>query len=575
MCASAAPPNPPPTQRSEILRVVPKRKVLPLRGGSGEAGEGVSAADAPAETSSAASRHLPLWGRIAPLAAGLAAGLAHPPFGLLPGLLGYALMLRLIEADGPRPLRAAFLRGWLAGLGYFAVSVWWIVEPFMVDAREQGWMAPFGLAFLAGGLALFWGAAALVYRASRPRGFLRVLAFAGCLSGFEWLRGHVLTGFPWDLPGESWRAGSAPSQFASLVGAYGLTWITLAIASAPAVLFDRRDLRARATALGLALAALATLYGFGLARLSHAAPISPAAPLIRVVQADIDQKQKWRPENLNQIFATYLQLTDRPATRRPDVVVWPEGALPAVIDELIAPGLPYAAALTQALAPGQTLLMGANRAEPGGGGKWRYFNSLVAFRREGAGLRVTGVYDKHRLVPFGEYMPLGKLASKVGFRSLVHMSDDFTAGPPPQPLAPAGVAPFQPLICYEALFPGLTREGGRRAGLRPAWILNISNDAWFGQTSGPLQHLNIASYRAIEEGLPIVRATPTGVSAVIDAYGRTLPGARLGLSAFGVIDARLPPALAPTPFARWNDDLFLVLLLASVGATIGSRVRRA
>jgi apolipoprotein N-acyltransferase len=504
--------------------------------------------------------------------AGLAAGLAHPPFGLLPGLLGYALMLRLVEAPAERPLRQAFFRGWLSGVGYFAVCIWWIVEPFMVDAETQGWMAPFALVFLAGGLALFWGAAALVHRALKPRGFLRVLAFAGALSGFEWLRGHVLTGFPWDLPGESWRAGSAPSQMAAVVGSYGLSWITIALAAAPAVLFDRRDRRARAAALGVALAALAGLYGFGWARLARPAPAAPHAPLLRIVQANIDQKQKWRPENLDQIFATYLALSSRPG--RPDIVVWPEGALPAVIDELLAPGLPYAPAMAAALTPGSTLLMGANRVDFGPGGRLRYFNSLVAFRRDGADLRVTGHYDKHRLVPFGEYMPLGDLATRVGFRSLVHMPDDFTAGPPPAPLAPAGVPAMQPLICYEALFPGLVREGARRTGARPAWILNISNDAWFGRTSGPLQHLNMASYRAIEEGLPIVRATPTGVSAVIDAHGRIVPHARLGLGAFGVVDARLPPALDATPYVRWNDAIFGLMLLASVGVGVWNLARR-
>jgi apolipoprotein N-acyltransferase len=548
--------------------------MLPPRGSSGEAGEGGSAQKSRREPTLAPDR-LPRWARtLLAVLAGLLAGFAHPPFGLLPGLLGYALMLWLLDAPAPRPLRQAFFRGWLAGLGYFAVCVWWIVEPFMVDAREQGWMAPFGLVFLAGGLALFWGAAALVYRALKPRGFLRVLVFAGCLAGFEWLRGHVLTGFPWDLPGESWRAGSAPSQFAAVVGAYGLSWITVAIAAAPAVLFDARPRAARAAALGAALAALAGLYGFGLVRLAHAAPVSPTAAVVRVVQANIDQKTKWRPENLNQIFATYLDLTRRPAARTPDVVVWPEGALPAVINELMAPGLPYAPALAAALAPGQTVVMGVNRAEPGPDGKARYFNSLMAFRREDERLRVTGVYDKYRLVPFGEYMPLGDLATKVGFRSLVHMPDDFTAGPPPRPLAPAGVPAFQPLICYEALFPGLVREGARRSAVRPSWILNISNDAWFGQTSGPLQHLNIASYRAIEDGLPIVRATPTGVSAVIDAYGRVQPGARLGLGGFGVIDAPLPPALQPTPYARWNDKLFAILLLVSVSVAILNRVQR-
>jgi len=507
------------------------------------------------------------------LAAGLAAASAHPPFGVLAGLLGYAVMLRLVDAPGPRPLRQAFFRGWLAGLGYFALSVCWIVEPFLVDAKTQGWMAPFALALMSGGLALFWGAASAAYRATRARGFARLLVFAGCLAGAEWLRGHLFSGFPWNLPGETWRAGSAPSQAASLVGAYGLTWVTLALAAAPAVLFDARSRRARGAALALAAVVLAALYAFGLARLGHAAPVPLDAPSVRIVQADIDQKDKWRPENLDQIFQTYLALTRRPAAEKPDLVVWPEGALPAVIDDLLAPGRPYGPALAEALAPGQTLMMGVNRAGRGPDGGALYFNSLAAFRREPEGLRLAGLYDKHHLVPFGEYMPAAELATRVGFRSLVHMPEDFTAGPPARPMVVAGLAPLQPMICYEALFPGLAGRGDGSAGLRPAWILNVSNDAWFGKASGPLQHLNLASYRAIEQGLPMVRSTPTGVSAVIDAYGRTRPGARLGLGDFGVIDTRLPPGLPPTFYVRHGDLPFLGMLALS--AVLAASRRRA
>lgn len=507
------------------------------------------------------------------LLAGLAAGLAHPPFGVLPGLLGYALLLVLLTADGPRPRRSAFFRGWLAGLGYFAISMFWITEPFMVDAKNQGWMAPFALVMMAGGLALFWGVAGLLYRVLNPRGFARVLVFAGCLAGLEWLRGHIFTGLPWNLPGETWRAGSAPSQAAAVFGAYGLSWITVAIAASPAILATPGAARTRAAVLGVALLALGGLYGFGSWRLDHAAAPAANAPLVRVVQANIDQKDKWRPENLELIFSTYLDLTHRPAPATPAIVVWPEGALPAVVDELLAPGSPYGPRLRDALLPGQTLLMGANRAGRGPTGTTLYFNSLIALTRDAELLRVSGIYDKHRLVPFGEFMPLGELATKVGFRSLVHMPDDFTAGPPPRPIAPPGMPALQPLICYEALFPGFTREAIRRSGVRPDWILNVSNDAWFGATSGPLQHLNIASYRAIEEGLPIVRATPTGVSAVIDAYGRVLPGARIGLGGFGVIDARLPAALPSTPFSKLGESLFGALLLLSATAAMRYRVR--
>jgi apolipoprotein N-acyltransferase len=212
--------------------------------------------------------------------------------------------------------------------------------------------------------------------------------------------------------------------------------------------------------------------------------------------------------------------------------------------------------------------MGANRAEVVAG-KPRYYNTLIAFRRDPAALRVVGVYDKYRLVPFGEYLPMGDLAGRLGIRSLVHMPDDFSPGPKPRPLSPPGVPPVQPLICYEALFPGLAGHGPR-----PAWMLNVSNDAWFGQTSGPLQHLNMASYRAIEQGLPIIRATPTGVSAVIDAQGRILPGKRLGLGAFNVIDARLPAALPPTLYSRIGDRGFAALLVLSAGAWLAGRRRR-
>lgn len=501
-----------------------------------------------------------LYAALTALAAGIAAALAHPPFGLLPGLLGFSLLLLRLEGVSGRARRSAFGIGWLAGLGYFGVSTFWIAEPFLVDARVHGWMAPFAVVLMAGGLALFWGAAGLAYRWARPRGGWKPLVFAGLFAGAEWLRGHVLTGLPWNLVGEAWRAGGAPSQAAAVVGVYGLTWITLAIAATPAVLMLPVRRTSQAAALTLAGITLTTLYAGGAGRLAAAARIHPPAdaPLIRIVQADIDQKEKWKPENLEGVFNDYVALTARPSARRPDVVIWPEGALPAVIDDVISPESPLAPRLRDAVAPGQILLMGANRATltPDG---WRYYNTLIAFRRDGPALGVAGVYDKHKLVPFGEFMPLGDLADWLGIRSLVRMPEDFTPGPRPRPLNLPGLPPVQPLICYEALFPGLG------VGPRPAWILNISNDAWFGQATGPWQHLNIASYRAIEEGLPMIRSTPTGVSAVIDAQGRLVPGQSLGLGRAGVIDARLPPPASPTLYSLWGDAPLVVLLLISAG----------
>jgi len=510
------------------------------------------------------------------LASGLAAGLAHPPFGLLPGLLGFGLMMRLVDEAAPaRPLRSAFLRGWLAGVGYFATGVWWVTEPFQVDPG-QTWMAPFALVFMAAGLALFWGAAAALYRWSRPRGFGRVIAFAGALATLEWARGHVLTGFPWNLPGEAWPAGSPPSQAAAVMGVYGLTWLTVLLAAIPALAFDAAPRARRAVAVGLAVLGTAALYAGGALRLAHARPLDEPRPVIRIVQANIDQKEKWRPENLSQVVATYTALSRAPAQVSPDVVIWPEGALPAVINDLLAPGSPYVGLIADALEPGQTLMMGANRAEAGPNGQDRYFNSLIAMRRDAEGLRVTGIYDKWRLVPFGEFLPLGKIASQIGLRSLVRMPDDFTGGAFPRPLTPDGLPPVQPLICYEALFPRITAKAGEAAGIRPRWIVNVSNDAWFGFTSGPLQHLNMAAYRAIEEGLPMVRATPTGVSAVIDAFGRIAPKSRLELGKMGIIDASLPPRLQATLYSRFAECVFGVMLLFSalcMGATRFAKVQ--
>lgn len=498
------------------------------------------------------------------LAAGAAAALACPPFGVLPGLLGYGLMMLLADAaPEARPLRAAFWRGWLAAFAYFLIGCWWVAEAFMVDARGQGWMAPFAVMLLPAGIGLFWGAGLALYKALGATGPWRFLSFAGCLSIAEWLRGNVLTGFPWNLAGETWRAGSAPSQAASAVGAYGLTFVTIAIAAGLASWIGPGTRRSRLAPVGVSVLALAALYGFGAWRLSGAAAPDPHAPTVRVVQADVKQEAKYYEASFQSIFGRYLALTARPAARAPDIVVWSEGAVPAEAGALLRPGSWTAEAIRAAMHPGQTLLMGTYRADERGA-KEIYFNSLVSVRAKEDGLEITGLYDKYRLVPFGEYLPAESILQPLGFKDLTHIGDSFSAGPPPAPITPVGVPAVQPLICYEALYPGFTGAGARRSGTRARWIVNVSNDAWFGPTSGPLQHLNMASYRAIEEGLPMVRATPTGVSAIIDAYGRTVPGARLGLDAFGVIDSPLPAALNNTTYSRLGEAAFGVMVLFSL-----------
>ena len=495
------------------------------------------------------------------LGAGTATALAHPPFGVLPGLLGYPLLMILSErSDRPR---GAFWMGWLAGFAYFFIGCWWVAEAFFVNP-EQAWMAPFAASLLPAGLGLFWAAACGLYRRFAPIGVVRVLLFAALFCAAEWLRGHVLTGFPWNPAGASWRAGGAMSQFASVVGVYGLSLLTVAAVSALGTLLGPGLWRGRWLAAGLGLVALVAVGVGGMMRLGGA-DLRFTDTVVRIVQANVDQESKWTPEAYRSIVDRYLRLTAqptaRPTGRTPDVVVWPEGSLPAADYQVFAPGA-EGEGIASALRPGQTLLMGLSRgeADPAAPEGARYYNSLFALHDEGgAGLRVAAVYDKLRLVPFGEYLPLGLLMTRVGVRSLVHVPSDFSAGPTPAPISLPGAPPVQPLICYESLYPGFTPG----ATGRPAWIVNASNDAWFGKTSGPRQHLNLASYRAIETGLPIARATPTGISAMIDPWGRVVDGDRLEPGVMGVIDARLPEPTAATPYGRLGDWPFGLALLTS------------
>ncbi len=498
-------------------------------------------------------------------AAGIAAALAHPPFGLWIGIFAFSLLLLSLDrTPEQKPLRAAFLRGWAAGGGYMLVSTWWVAEAFFVDAANHGWQAPLAVLFLAGGIGLFWGGAGLAYRwiASKRGvglGARRILVFAAVLSSFEWLRGHVLTGFPWDLPGEAWKAGSAPSQAASLIGVYGLSFVTLAIGAAPVVLADRRS-RSGAIALASAAAALALLWGYGAVRLAAGTPPDTTVRL-RIVQPGLSEEATWTDALFQQRFNRFLRLSAWPAARRPDVVIWPEGAIPAPFSAYLAPGTWTEAELAAALQPGQTLLDGGYRYS-GPVGQQKAYNTLLMLRRGQTGFRVVGLYDKYRLVPFGEYLPFPQFFSLLHLTSLVQNGEPFSSGPRPAPVSIPGVPRMQPLICYESLFPGFTSSHGGR----PDWIVNVSDDAWFGQTTGPWQHLNLASYRAIEEGLPLIRATPTGVSAVVDPYGRVR--AYLGLGRQGIIDTILPGRLEATSYSRLRELPFYMLLLVGLGASL-------
>lgn len=484
-------------------------------------------------------------------AAGLLAALGLPPIGAWPlAFLGFPLFLFILAGA-----RRGFLLGWLFGLGYFTLALHWIGFAFLVEAETYLWMMPFMLGVLAGGMAIYWGLAALLARWLGGRGVSLVLAFAAALGAMEWLRGHLFTGFPWAAPGQMVDAMGGLAQLCSLIGMTGLTLLIVLWASLSyGFLADRR----RTARLGLAgLALLLPLaWSWGAWRLADAGDATVAGISVRIVQPNVPQEQKWRDDNARAIFDDLLRLSAMPTASRPDGIagvtylIWPESAVPFLIDE--SPGAK--AELAPMLGGRTALITGAIRLDRTVAPEPAVHNSVIVF--DGFAEPVAR-YDKWRLVPGGEFLPLGWLLEPLGFRRVVETPGSFTAGPGPQSLMLPGGLSVAPLICYEVIFPNRLLD----PDLRPQAIINVTNDGWFGRSTGPFQHLAQARLRAIEQGIPVLRAANTGISAVIDPYGRI--GEQLPLGAQGVIDAAVPQALPGTFYAWWSDFALLFMIMAA------------
>jgi apolipoprotein N-acyltransferase len=492
---------------------------------------------------------------------GLLSVLALPPFFAVPLLL-VAFTGLLWVAAGAKTSRAAFFAGWWFGVGHYAAGLYWICDALLVDPVKFGWMIPFALGGLSCGLALFSGAALLVLHKLRARGFALAWAwpvgFALAWTAVEWLRGHILTGFPWNQIATVWSATPVMTQSAALFGAYGLTLITVAAAAAPAALGER-DLAPRARLWGLALFLPLLLCGlFGAWRLHGATDANVPGVGLRLVQGNIDQRLKWQDDVRVETVRKYLTLSTQPSAAPITAVIWPETAVPFFLAD--EPGLLDALGqLARRLGPDSLVITGTPRAERNP--TYQVWNSVQAVDGEG---KIVGTYDKHHLVPFGEYMPL---RGWLPFDKITPGSVDFSTGPGPQTMALPGLPPASPLVCYEVIFPGAVTDRSSRAG----WLLNVTNDGWFGISTGPHQHLASAQLRAVEEGLPLARAANTGISALVDSYGRLRMSLALGET--GVLDGALPVALAPTLYARFGDLAFLVLFAAAAGLC-AIRIRR-
>ena len=552
--------------RSALARVRTAPSPSPAPGPARDSGPAVAsgAAAPPRRRRLLRTPPLPGPGLLIDLALGLLAALGQAPWDMW-FLTVPALALLCWRVARAPSAGAAMRHALAAGVAHFALAMSWIVEPFLVEADRYGWLAVPALAATALGGALFWAAPAWASARLAPAPQARAVAFAGLMVLSDWVRGWLFTGLPWALTGHVWIATPAGQTAASL-GAIGLSALTMLSAALPVACAPPRPagpgpaiaaaLRpwARGTILSALLLGLA--FSAGMARLARPLPPDRAITL-RLVQPNATQALKWDPAWSAVFFRRLLELSAArdPGRPAPDAVIWPETAVDFLLDHAGNAPRDIAAIV------GAPVILGIQRSEG-----TRYFNSLTVFTAQGTG----PVYDKFHLVPFGEYTPWGDQLAHLGVRAFAaRLGNGYSPGPGPRALRLDGLPPVQPLICYEAVF---SRHLIRGAG-RPEWLLQVTNDAWFGTQSGPWQHLAQARLRAIESGLPLLRAANTGVSAVIDARGGLR--ATLGLDRAGRIDARLPAALPPTPWSRWGDGpAVAAAALAVAAAALAARRRR-
>ncbi len=520
--------------------------------------------------------------RLIAFVAGAAGALAMAPLFFLPGLV-VTMVVAVWLLDGaaqsmlsdPTGLpsrggwRMAFADGWWLGFGYFVAGLWWLGAAFLVQAAQFAWALPLGVLALPAGLALFTGFGFVVARALWMPGAGRILALATALTLSEWLRGHLFSGFPWNDFGMGFGGILLLAQPAALFGLYGLTPLVVAICASPATLVDGGK-RARLAPL-VGLAALVIIAGFGALRLNFGHVGHVAHVRLRLVQPNQPNDASFSAENGNKILSDYLKLSDEAISPGHSGlvdethVIWPESPFPFILSR----DAPALSRIGATLPIGTTLITGAARlgATADHAGRHAVYNSMQVI---GHGGTILGTYDKVHLVPFGEYLPFAWLIRHLGLRQFAHSS--FTPGHSHALLHVPGLPPVAPLICYEAIFSGAVTPAEFRSGEpRPGLLLNITDDSWFGQTPGPAQHLAQARLRAIEEGLPLVRDADSGISAVVDPYGRIM--AELPLGEQGVLDARLPMALPTTPFSRFPVSLSLTVWIISLFSTLLWRFR--
>lgn len=482
----------------------------------------------------------------AAVGAGAVAAFGQAPYDFpLLMLLGFVGAVKLFQYS-PRPGQASAI-GWGFAFGYFLHGWLWLLSPFMVDPERYAWMAPFALVLMCGGLALFWGAAFGLSRWLSPK----IWPLIFCLPAAEMLRGYIFTGFPWGMFSQA-LVDIWPGQGLAFVGPYGMTLAVVA-----AAVFLARPLAIRLLPrFGQVAAQVAIATCFVVPFKGPEAPLTDT--IIRLVQPNAAQKDKWDPVLIPEFFDRQLTLTGastRADEPEPDLVLWAETAIPWLLD--MADG-----ALSQIsfAARGKPVVLGVQRRSD-----LQYYNSAVLLGPAG---EVLQTYDKHHLVPFGEYIPFGDVMAKVGISSFAsQLGNGYSSGPGAALMDLGALGMALPLICYEAVF----ARDVNAAPHRPAFLMQLTNDAWFGKGQGPLQHLAQARMRAIEQGLPMARVANTGVSAMIDPWGQITDS--LALNTAGFLDAHLPHPRTATPYSRLGEWPFLILLLIGLGFAAFGRHR--
>ncbi|MEM7320595.1 MAG: apolipoprotein N-acyltransferase, partial [Pseudomonadota bacterium] len=454
----------------------------------------------------------PLWQLIcAGVALGVVAALGLAPLFWWPATLIALLLAGVLFIHSRTRIRAAVL-GMAFGVGYFAHALIWIVEPFLVDFERYGWMAPFAIVLSAAGLALFWAAAFWVAYLPGRQAPSRVWLLIATWSLAEFARAHIFTGFPWGNFAQIW-VDSDVALLLSVLGPQGLSVLTVAVPLCSASALSERRSGPVMTSVLLTTACLAGVFQIQ----AQAPKILETGQTVRLVQPNAPQHQKWDPDHIATFFWRQIEYTTQGP--RPDLVVWPETSVPVWLESADDTLAKIAEA-----AQGSKVIIGIQRGEGG-----KIYNSMVHLGRDG---QIAGIYDKHHLVPFGEYVPFGNLMASFGIHGFAtNQGQGFSAGPGPQILNLEGIGKALPLICYEAVFP----QDVLASAERPDVLLQITNDAWFGEQSGPYQHLAQARMRAIEQGLPMIRVANTGVSAMIDPLGRIVESLPLGTA--GYVDA--------------------------------------